>query len=204
MKGFTLFVVSVGLVFLSFTMSYIFQEIGLGEIYNVLLAFPVIISSGTGIAGIILGIKDKKGGRRTLGLVGNAVIVVIFSSFIIAAIVESDDHSNDNPVFRKEDEMKVRNILKEVNSDLIWMHLEPTNKRQINIEIHDSEEINEVLSKPEIQTQRTDSIFRLSTDIASRINIVLDGKYVYENILLSFYSNGEQQYSFDFNARTKE
>lgn len=86
-KSFTLFLLSVIIIGLTFLIATSWNLLGFGS-NKIPLAILIIVSFGISLAGLILGVykfKEVKSMKINIGLVGNALIILFFILMLIQA-----------------------------------------------------------------------------------------------------------------------
>jgi hypothetical protein len=84
-----LFFTSLFLIGLTFLAATFWESIGLGTKQTPLLAFIMMIAFGINIAGVIMGINERKKGREgaLFGIMGNLLLILVFLSVSTYALV---------------------------------------------------------------------------------------------------------------------
>jgi hypothetical protein len=164
---------------------------------KVILALIVMIAFGVSLAGLIAFRGDIKGTKRTIALVGNILTVSLFV-FMAVWGMSRDFRNDDNETKNQSIEEKTAlGYIHDFRSKNVRIFEDSVGRsKQINLEITDSKIISEYLSRQD--TTQVDSAYLFSMNMASKLHQELRKDYAYDKLHLSFLSNNEQIYYFDF------
>ena len=194
MKSFRLFLVSLFLVFVAFLIPTVWN---MPDGTQVILAVIVMIAFGVSLAGLIAFRGDTKGTKRIIALIGNILTVTFFVFMVIWSLSPTFKSNTNETEIQSIEEKTALGYIHDFQSKNVRIFEDSVGAtKQINLEITDSEIMSDYLSRQD--TTAVDSAYLFSMNMASKLHQQLKKDYSYDNIHLSFLSNNEQVYYFDF------
>ncbi|MFH6984492.1 hypothetical protein [Marinoscillum luteum] len=164
---------------------------------QVILAVIVMIAFGVSLAGLFAFRGDIKGSKRTIALIGNILTVAFFVFMVVWSLSPTFESNIKEAEIQSIEEKTALGYIHDFQSKNVRIFENSVGEtKQINLEITDSEIMSNYLSR--MDTTPVDSVYLFSMNMASKLHQQLRKDYSYDNIHLSFLSNDEQVYYFDF------